>query len=558
MDATNSIDEIPDILKPIPLARAVDVEVETNILEPVSHQYTSRDGGRTRWVLPSKAVLNAPNAAMVFEIVNGEGPGEGTDRRLAFPLMSGGVAMIQRMTVRSGSNILSQIDLAGQYNTVKNIFKSQAYKSDVLDVRHHSQNNIKTKILANQSGSTALAGATLGQGLVGYHQISNNDIDIQNTWGNQIISDADVQHLFMKNKLLRNYDNRGKGPECVIRLGDIMNFFEANNLPLLAMAQVEIECEWKAGPSSTTQYQNIIDSPVIVNNANLAGATAGLNIGFASPPVLQLDYIHYPEEEMQKIMAQVDRGLALNFTEVVTTHGVNPELGAVANGTYPVSSNHILGMAGKEVKKIYIQKNLDKKSAQGAVEKDYTQGGCQTHRNQYLWDFKSVQCPSEIYNFIVNNERIYGIDIANPSQAYNQLQQCEQVAHVLPAQHDTMNFNADVLSILNNTKDAGTVDNAANDSAFTQRMLGGSMNVIGLNLDKYNALDMAGGRYKTATPGNGERIGSAPIEVRYTCSKTRDAGTPTNENRSAVNLTFFIEYRRALIINNMGVSVSDA
>ena len=557
MEASNSVPEIPDILKPIPLARAVDVEVETNILEPVSHQYTSRDGGRTRWVLPSKAVLNAPNAALVFEIVNGEAAGQGTDRRLAFPLMTGGVSMIQRMTVRCGSQILSQIDFAGQYNTVKNIFKSQAFKSDILDVRHHSQNNIKTKILPNQSGSTALAGATLGEGLVGYHQISNNDIDIQNTWGKPIISDADVHHLFQKNKLLRNFDNRGKGPECVIRLGDIMNFFEANNLPLAAMAQTEIECEWKAGPTATDQYQNLIDSPVIVNNAALAGATTGLNIGFAAPPVLQLDYIHYPEEEMMKIMEQVDKGLALNFTEVVTTFGVNPELGAVANGDYVTTSNHILGMAGKEVKKIYVQKNLDKKSAQGLVEKNYTQGGCQTHRNQYLQDFKSVQCPSEVYNFIINNERMYGIDISNPAQAYNQLQQCEQVAHILPAQFDSMNFNADVLSILNNTKDAGVVDNASNDSAFSQRMLGASMNVIGLNLDKYNSLDMAGGRYKTATPGNGERIGSAPIEMRFSCTKTRDAATPTNENRAAVNLTFFIEYRRALIINNMGVSVSD-
>ena len=471
--------------------------------------------------------------------------------------MSGGVAMIQRMTVRCGSQILSQIDLANQYNTVKNIFKSQAYKSDVLDIRHHSQNNIQTKILANNSGSAAIAGATLGQGLVGYHQISNNDIDIQNKWGKQIINEADVQHLFQKNKLLRDYDNRGKGPECVIRLGDIMNFFEANNLPLLAMAQVEIECEWKAGPASTTQYQNIIDSPVIVNNAALAGATTGLNIGFAAPPVLQLDYIHYPEEEMQKIMASVEQGMALNFTEVVTTFGVNPEMGAVANGVYPITSNHILGMAGKEVKKIYVAKNLDKRSAQGATEKDYTQGGCQTHRNQWLWDFKSVQCPSEVYNFVVNNDRIYGIDIANASQAYNQLQQCEQVAHVLPAQYDTMNFNANVLSLLNNTKDAGVVDNASADSGFTQRILGGSMNVIGLNLDKYNALDMRGGRTKTATPGNGERIGSAPIEFRYTCSKTRNAAAPTTENRAAVNLTFFIEYRRALVINNMGVSVSD-
>lgn len=557
MDASESIEQMPDILRPGNLQAAVNVEVETNILEPVSHIYNSRDGGRTRFVLPAKGVLNAPNCALVFEIVNGEGPGEGTDRRLAFPLMNGAMACVERITCRSGSNILSQLEGAGLYHCIKNVFKSQTYKANVLDVRHHSQNNIKTKILRNNSGSDAIAGATLGQGLVGYHQITNNDIDIQNTWGNNIISDTNVQHLFMKNKLLRNYDNRGLGPECVLRLADLMNFFEANTLPLFAMAQVELEIEWKAGPSATDQYQNIIDSPVIVNNLALAGATTGLNIGFASPPVLHCDYIHYPEEQMAQIQASVDKGLVLNFSEVIRTFGVNPELGAVADGVHVVESNHILGMAGKEVKKIFVAKNYDKKSAEGVVEKDYTQGGCQTHRNQWLWDFKSIQVPSESYNFIINNNRIYNMEIDNPSIAYNQLQQCEQVAHVLPAQYDSMNFNTDVLSILNNTQDAGTVDNAAANSGTTQRILGASMNVIGINLDKYNSLDIQNGRYKTATPGNGQRIGSAPIEFRYKCSKTRDNGTPTNENRAAVNLTFFIEFRRSLIINNMGVSVSD-
>ena len=69
-----------------------------------------------------------------------------------------------------------------------------------------------------------------------------------------------------------------------------------------------------------------------------------------------------------------------------------------------------------------------------------------------------------------------------------------------------MDFNQDVLSLLNNTGEAGTVDNAAADTGFSQRILGGSMNVIGLNLDKYNEMGDA--------VGNGERIGSAPIEFR--------------------------------------------
>lgn len=556
--ATSSAVEI-DILKPQQLARAIDVEVETNILEPVSHQYTSRNGGSTRFVLPAKAVLDAPNAALTFEIVNGEATGEGTDQRLAFPLMTGATAMIRRITCRTGGQIISQVNEVDLYNTVKNIFKSNAYKRNVLDVRHGSSNSQKVKILQNQSGAAAVTGYTLGSGLVGYHQISNDDIDQQNTWGNNILTVAapavtnagvNVSHLFQKNKLLRDFDNRGLGPEVTIRLGDIMPFFESNQLPLLAMAQTEIVIEWKAGPTAAARYDSINQAPVIVNNAALAAATIGLNIGFAAPPTLQVDYIHYPEDEQIKLMNTVQgTGIRLNFSEVVTTYGVNPEK-AIGDGTSAITSNHIIGMAGKEVKKIYIAKNYDKLSAQGVVERNNTQTGCQTHVNQYLWDNKSIQTPGEIYNFIVNNERIYGIDIANPSQAYNQLKQCEDIAHVLPAQFDTMDFNANVLSLLNNTGEAGTVDNAAANSGFSQRILGGSMNVIGLNLDKYNEMGNA--------IGNGERIGSAPIEFRFTCNKTRVAATPANENSAAVNLTFFIEHRRSLIINKMGADVSDA
>ena len=557
MDASSPQEQIPDILRPVTMAQARDVEVETNILEPVSHQYNSRDGGRTRWVLPSKGILNAPNTAIVFEVVNGEVAGAGVDRRLMFPLSSGGHALVERLTIRSGSNILSQINKAGLYNTIKTQFYSQSYRRNILDVRHHGSNSIKTKILSNNSGSTAVTGYDLGQGLVGYHQISNDDIDIQNTWGNQITSDADIGHLPMKNKLLRNFDNRGTGPQVVLRLADLVNFFEANQLPLAFMAQVEIECEWARGPAAADQLQNLINAPVVPHKIDLAGATTGLNIGFAEPPVLHLDYLHYAEEEMMKIKAQVDRGMVMNFTEVVQTSGVNPELGAGADGESVVVSNHIIGMAGKEVKKIYVVKNYDKKSTVGVAEKDNTQAGCQTHRNQYLQDFKSIQLPKEKYNFVINNERIYGIDIANPSQAFNQIAQCEKPLQILPASYDTHNFNADVCSLLNNTKDAGVVDNASADSAATQRIFGGCMNVIGLNLDKYNALDLQDGRYKTATPGNGERIGSAPIEFRYECTKTRDAGTPANENKAAVNLDFFIEFRRSMVINNMGVMVMD-
>jgi len=56
--------------------------------------------------------------------------------------------------------------------------------------------------------------------------------------------------------------------------------------------------------------------------------------------------------------------------------------------------------------------------------------------------------------------------------------------------------------------------------------------------------------------GNGTRISSAPIQFRYQVNKA-NTGVAGTERRAAINLTFFIEHRRSLIINSLGVSVSD-
>jgi len=534
--------------------RAVNVSVETNILEPVSHQYTSSGGGVSRWVLPAKGVLDAPNAALCFEIVNGEAAGEGVDSNLAFALDSGGIAMLQRITVRSGGQIISRIDECALYNTIKNKFKSQQFRENVLDVRHSSCNAAKTRILANPAGEAAQAGFTLGEGLVGYHQIMNPDLDQQNTYGEFPMNQAAYTHGKQRNKLLRNYNLRGTGPEVAIRLADIIPFFVNNQLPLQFMAQVEIECEWAKGPAAATTYADINQAPVVVDNptAGGVGATNNHNIGFAAPPFLSLDYLHYDEEEMAKIRNAVNSGnYRFNFSEVVVTKGINPEYGGAVVAEHVVESNHLLGMMGKEVKKIYVVKNWDLVSTNGNHERNNQYAGCFTHRNDQLWDLKSANIRGESYNWIVNNQRIYNMDISQGALQHHELNECETLYQCLPGAYDTLDYNQDVVSVLANTPPAGTVDNTNAISAITQRYLGGNAHVIGLNLDKYNEMGNA--------PGNGTRISSAPIEFRYSVKKNYAGAAPNAANDvAAINLTFFIEQRRSLVINELGVSVSDA
>ena len=125
IDQLEAYTSVNQIINPEGLQRAVNVSVETNILEPVSHQYTSELGGVTRWVLPAKGVINMPAVALCFEIVNGAVAGAGTDLGLAFPLGSGGIAMLQRVTVRCGGQIISRVDETALFNSVKTLFTSQ-------------------------------------------------------------------------------------------------------------------------------------------------------------------------------------------------------------------------------------------------------------------------------------------------------------------------------------------------------------------------------------------------------------------------------------------------
>ena len=553
----NDSDYTEEFRTPVTLTtdqRAVNVSVETNILEPVSHQYTSSGGGVTRFVLPAKGVLNAPNAALCFEVVNGESAGDGTDSNLAFQLECGGIAMLQRITVRSGGQILSRVDEAALYNSIKNKFKSQQFRENVLDVRHASMNALKTRILPNPAGEAAQAGFTLGEGLVGYHQLMNPDLDQSNTYGEFPMDVATTSHGKQRNKLLRNNNNKGKGPEVAIRLADIIPFFERNQLPLAFMAQVEIECEWARGPDSATAYSDINSAPVIVDNptAGGTGASTGHNIQFAAPPFLSLDYLHYDEDELERIQAHIKAGkYAFNFTEVVVTKGINPAYEGAVVAEHVVESNHLIGMMGKEVKKIYVVKNWDLNSTSGNNEKNNQYAGAYTHRNDQLWNLKSANVRAESYNWIVNNQRIYNMDIQQGALQHHELSSCEDQFQCLPGAYDTLNFNQDVVSVLANTAADGVVDNAGAGSAITQRYLAGNSHVIGLNLDKYNSMGNA--------RGNGTRISSAPIEFRYSCKKNYAGAAPNAANDvSAINLTFFIEHRRSLVITELGVAVSDA
>ena len=492
-------DNTVDTLTTATLDRAVNATIETNILNPVTHNYDYTTGGQTTFRFPSSGVLDAPNCSLVFNPTN-------ADNKACFPLSSGGQSLIDRITCRVGGVILSQVLNVGEYSTMKNQHNALGYQASVLDMRHVASNRYQEFIRTDVDAEKANCAA-----------IYNTEVDQPSSWHEYRPA---LTNVVQETKCLT--DDKKTTAEVVLRLSDLFPFFKDNKLPLLAMAQVELQIEWLPANS----IANNVNSAVI--SKDQTDLTNGV-INIAADQVrMNVDYIHYDDEEKAKIMNAVQQGLRLRFTEVIVTKGINPETAAGNEAT----STHIIGMAGKEVQSIYVKKLFDVASATGQAEE--AQLG---HNNAFLNQFRSQNIRNEKYNWIINNFRVYSQDVANYAEQHQYTGMIMNGAfQPPPCAFDTMNYNDNFKNIL-------LAEDTAAGACNTQKAILGTQHYIGLNLKKFAEMG--------AAFQNGTRIGTSPIEFVYTRKSVTD-------NTAQVDLTFFIEYSRTLEITPLGVNVMDS
>ena len=539
--------DIPDILRPRPLQRAVDVNVETKILDPVSHQYAGATGGSSRFVLPASGVLDSPNATINFEICNGA-----SDATTMYPTWSGGLGCINNITCRVGGQIISRIENAGLYATIKKAHFNHSYQSNVLDILQCSSNQALVRNINAPLGALANAGFANKTTARGFSQVVNPAIDQDNYYGCPVEAaqaPGNIQHQQQSSKLIRSLANAARGPEVSLRLHDLFPVFKEFQMPLFAMAQVEIEIEWNPTVGAAVQFQNVTNNIIVSANPVAAAASANLDAVFASNPFMSLDILHYNDAERANIVSIIQNtGMAMNFREVVHTRGINQGTAGVAPSGAVVSSSHLLGMAGKEVQNIYVVKRLDVNTNPN----DELGNFVKVNRNTLLSQFKSSQMPNESYNVFINNNKIYNRNVDNPALQWTYLSQCETGAwNCLPLEYDTMDYNVDLQNVMGNSSTAGVpslVTLAANDTnCVTAKLLSGQKHVLGIPLMKQVELG--------SVRGNGQLIGTAPISFEYSCNKiTSAAGIG---NAGPTNLDFYIEIRRSMVLTPFGVSVSD-
>ena len=541
--------ELPDVLKQNAGASAIqlDVDTETALIEPTSHRYDSSTGGRTTFIIPPKGVASMADAALVWELVSSEADGD-----VAYSFYAGGLGAIERCTLRSGGQILSQVDKVGLYATIKKMYNDHDYKVGVLDARHKSSNQVEHRVAPAKIATASSTDA--------FHQLYNVECDQVNTFGKSYQNGANG-HAVQVSKTLSN--TAGRGAECVVRLNEIFPIFNSRaNLPVFAMASLELEVEWAQagqtapnGGTAANQTNSCLINANIPNNA--AARTRLTTATMAANPILMMDFIHYPEEQMNQIQAQIENsGIMIPFIEMVSTAGVNQEsataVGGAADTFEKVESNHLLGMAGKEVEAIYVQKDFDIATGAGLAEIDGNYNQVYAHRNILTNQLKSQQIPGEEYNFIINNVRVYNQDVKNSALQHHYVSQCEpRPFQCLDSAYSTAGYDVNKCKeLLDSEWQNGAETGQTIDLGRSKPYLSGTMNVIGLNLKKYNVL--------APTVGNGERIGSAPIQLRYSRVAIGAAAGAANSLRGAVKLNMFIEFKRTMLITPTGVVTSDA
>ena len=541
--------ELPDVLKADAMNSEImmDVDIETALIEPTSHRFDTDSGGVTNFLIPPKGVASMADASLIFELVSDEADGV-----VGYNVLAGGLACVERISLRSGGSLITEVTKAGLYAMIKKLYNDQDYKTGILDFRHKSSNKVEQAI--------APAKIAVGSVTDAYHQVYNPDIDQVSTYG-YAYNNGTNEHALQEFKTCSNV--AGRGAQVVIRLAELFPLFNSRaNLPVFCMASMELEILWHPAGQSAVTAPNQTDSVLIETPIPAtAGARARrTTCTMAQNPILMMDFINYDENTMASIRNQVEtQGIVVPFVETLFTRGINPASTATAGGAndegQKVTSNHILGLAGKEVEAIYIQHDYDILDPVGTTEIDGNYNQVYTHRNIVTNQFKSTDIPGLEYNFIINNVRIFNQDISNRALAHHHASQCEpRGLQCLASQYDTMQYD---VNRCKNLLDSQFTDGARVgqniDQGRSKPYLSGTTSVTALNLKKYNIL--------APTIGNGMRIGSAPIEARISrvgVGRSAGNGGAGNSLLAPVILNFFLEYKRTMLITPLGVSVSDA
>ncbi len=358
------LNDLPSALNLKPMAVVENMNVETNILDPV---VVNRDF--CRFVLEKKGVLDS-GSIFTFRIV---APNTDMNSRVTLPIRAGIHSVIRNATLKIGTKIISQVQDYPYYKVIKRCFVSQEEKEGKHFLKYGTNDGLAPSVQA--------ASATLE--MKNGFQSGNNRLDYLAT-------------------TLENDSSRTA--EFQIKLSDIFPLMRNIQLPLFVI-------------NEPVSVEFTFNNPTTEGVINIARPDPG---GITYNPVAQLDpnsvqmvadYLTYDAVTMNETAKEVmsDTGLLVPYEDLILTTNQIP-VPLVAGQTHTTD----IAVSGRKVRSIVVHTN---RFATNEIHGIYTSEGL---RKGESYNFRIND--TSMYPNDVNKEhkkqrelsKVFGVDIQIP------------------------------------------------------------------------------------------------------------------------------------------------
>ncbi len=358
------LNDLPSALNLKPMAVVENMNVETNILDPV---VVNRDF--CRFVLEKKGVLDS-GSIFTFRII---APNTDMNANVSLPIRAGIHSVIRNATLKIGTKIISQVQDYPYYKVIKRCFVSQEEKEGKHFLKYGTNDGLVPSI---QAGSATLE---MKNGFL----TGNNRLDYLATQ-------------------LENDTNRTA--EYQIKLSDIFPLMRNIQLPLFVI-------------NEPVSVEFTFNNPSVRGVINIARPDPG---GITYNPVAQLDpnsvqmvadYLTYDAVTMNETAKEVmsDTGLLVPYEDLILTTNQIP-VPLVAGQTHTTD----IAVSGRKVRSIVVHTN---RFATNEIHGVYTSEGL---RKGESYNFRIND--TSMYPNDVNKEhkkqrelsKVFGVDIQIP------------------------------------------------------------------------------------------------------------------------------------------------
>ncbi len=521
---------IPTVLQTSAIDESQSVRVETVLLDADNHSWVPEQYGKTRFVLPKRGSVLAPNGRLIWK-AGWSGEVAGADASATYPRDGGGHVAILQSWMYIGGKLVAHTDGAGSKAYIDSKMASWDQQCEIDDVLVGGHRQY------NYSSNTA---RDLG-GAVGCWEWNEDRKQTTAAVAAAPPTEATSRVRGARNVIATVAGTAGL--ECSIGLKALFPVLKDTLLPMALRGDVAIEIEWEGRFGSV-----MVEGGGGANTGAWAGARTGYEV---FEPRLCLDYVSYAPDIDAALRESVmsGAGMMVPFRQAILVRSQMPALGAGAGVT---QANDIeLGFQGRSVMKVYAQKlqlNQDAAPAGGGF---LPISGV----NPMKKTLRSDGLNGEAIQLIVNNKAMYDRVVTLPSEMYSYFSQTAGTpAYFMPGGY------GQVGRLANNAAQQCAAANplASNAAPATPNTTVPFTDEFHQGRDRWLGFSMAQSRGGADTPSNAVKIGASPIILRINRANANGGSDETADDartRSPVQVNVWCEAVAALVIRNGTVEV---